>query len=350
VRILLVGDYPPDATLGSTKVLLKLQEEYRTLGHTCDVVLGDRIGAFPRSRHLRQALAPLAAWTAVRRAVRGAGPYDVIDVSSAEGLWIAMVRRPLGRPAVVSRSHGLEHLNYRRMLDDHAAGIRRKPWTRRILYPLLRLTEVAAAARAADRLLLLNDQDCLFARQRRWKADALIHVVPHGVSERFLADAPAPGAPRGRGLLFCGTWTEMKGVGYLAEAFSRLTASGVDARLTVLGGGVPDERIRMAFPEAARSRVSIAPRAAEDEVMAAFRSHDVLVSPSVYEGFGMVVVEAMSQRLPIVATPVGCARTLVEPERTGLLVPPRDPVALARALERMVRDPDLRARCAASGF
>ena len=60
----------------------------------------------------------------------------------------------------------------------------------------------------------------------------------------------------------------------------------------------------------------------------------------------MVLIEAMSQRLPVVATPVGCAPSLVETGVSGLLVPPRDPVALAAALQRMLQSPALRARCA----
>jgi glycosyltransferase involved in cell wall biosynthesis len=84
--------------------------------------------------------------------------------------------------------------------------------------------------------------------------------------------------------------------------------------------------------------------------MAAYRCHDVLAWPSTYEGFGMVLVEAMSQRLPVVATPVGCALPLVESERSGLTVAPRDGAALAAALERMLNDPALRRRCAEEAF
>jgi glycosyltransferase involved in cell wall biosynthesis len=91
-------------------------------------------------------------------------------------------------------------------------------------------------------------------------------------------------------------------------------------------------------------------RAPEDELMAAYRTHDLMVLPSTYEGFGMVVVEAMSQKLPVVATPVGCASSLIEHERTGLLVPLRDAAALAEALERMLTDAALRARCADAAF
>src|SRR5262245_36938783 len=255
MRILLVGDYPRDARLGSTKVLLKLQEEFRRLGHTCDVLLADDLGAAPRHRLLRWAVAPTNALGAIRRAFREHGQYDVIDVASAEGLWVALLRR-LGLfsgAAIVARSNGLEHLNYRRMLDDHDAGLLDKPWTRRWWYPAVRLTQVAAAARIADRLILLNPTDRAFALGRRWKREDEIDLVPHGVSGRFLGEPPADHL-RGRGILFCGTWDATKGVSYLAAAFSRLVETGAllqpggaPVKLTVLGGGVPAERIRNAF-------------------------------------------------------------------------------------------------------
>lgn len=351
MRILLVGDYPPDARLGSTKVLVKLQEEFLLLGHSCDLMLADDIGSHPRTFHLRQAFGPLAAWSAVRRRFRKNGPYDVIDVASAEGLWLASLgRRAINGASIISRSNGLEHLNYRRMLDDADAGLVSKPWTRRWFHPAVRLTQVAATARAADRLLLLNDVDREFAIARHWKPESEIDVVPHGVSRRYFENTPSPSAPRGRGILFCGTWAPMKGVTYLAEAFGRLAREGRRVKLTILGGAVPPSIIESAFPAEARSLLTIIDRVPEDQVMAAYREHDVLVLPSTYEGFGMVVVEAMSQRLPVVATPAGCASALVQHERTGLSVPPRNPAALAEALERMLSDRGLASRCAGNAF
>jgi glycosyltransferase involved in cell wall biosynthesis len=287
----------------------------------------------------------------VRRAFRTGGPYDVVDVASAEGLWLASLgRRAVNGAAIVSRSNGLEHLNYRRMLDDAAAGLGSKPWSRRWFHPLVRLTQVAAAARAADRLLLLNDGDRAFAVERHWKPASEIDVVPHGVSRRFLDEAPPPSSPRGGGVLFCGTWTPVKGVTYLADAFGRLVRAGRTVNLTILGGAIAGETIRAAFPPGARPLLTIVDRLPEDAVMAAYRSHDVLAWPSTFEGFGMVLVEAMSQRLPVVATPVGCATSLVAHERTGLCVPPRDPAALAAALDRMLTDRQLAARCADAAF
>ena len=315
MRILLVADYPRDPRLGSTKVLVKLQEEFRVLGHTCDLLLADDLGSSPGNGHLRQALGPVIALF-----------------------------------AVIARSNGLEHLNYRRMIADHAEGLLYKPWTRRLFYPAVRLAQVAAAARAADRLLLLNDGDREFAVNRGWKRSADIDVVPHGVSSAFLLNPPPTDQVRGDGILFCGSWTEVKGVAYLAEAFSRLIESGVNTKLTVLGGNVPDDDILSSFAAAARGRITIVGRSGEAEVMAAYRRHDVLACPSTYEGFGMVVIEAMSQRLPVIATPVGCARTLVVHDETGLVVPPRDPRALAWALARILKDAPLRARLADGAY
>ena len=350
VRILLVGDYPPDPRLGSTKVLLKLREEFETIGHHCDVLLADGLGG-PRNAYVRQAIGPVIARSAVLEMFDRNGAYDVIDVASAEGLWLAAGKRTaLNGAVVIARSNGLEHLNYLRMLDDHTAGLSHKPWTRRLFHPAVRLTQVAAAARAADRLLLLNESDREYAVEQRWKNPGLIDVVAHGVSTRFLSDSPAVDQRRGAGILYCGSWTAVKGIAYLVDAFASVARARPSTRMTVLGGGVAADDIRDAFPPDVRDKVSVVDRSSEADVMEAYRRHDVLAWPSTYEGFGMVLLEAMSQRLPVVATPVGCARALVASEQTGLVVPPRDAAALARGMGRMLDDPAFAQRCAGAAF
>ena len=142
----------------------------------------------------------------------------------------------------------------------------------------------------------------------------------------------------------------MKGIHYLAAAFSLLVERGRRVNLTILGGAMPAETIRSSFSEAARGSVTILDRLPEEDVIAAYRSHDVLVFPSSYEGFGMVLLEAMSQRLPVVATPVGCATMLVRHDETGLITPLRNAEALAIALARLLDDRALRTRLADAAF
>jgi glycosyltransferase involved in cell wall biosynthesis len=344
MRILLVGDYPADPTLGSAKVYYKLREEFAALGHECDLLMGPDIAERPTNWRVRQTISPWLADRAIRRAFRQRGPYDVVDVASAEGMVFAARRRAgFGdRPVIVSRSHGLEHLNYRRTLDDAADGLIDKPWTRRLYYPVVRLPQVAAAARLADAMIVLNPGDQRFAVDAGWKPAGRVHIVPHGVSARFLASAPPPDAPRGGGVLFCGSWDNVKGAPYLARAMAQLAVSGDAPRLTILGPGVSEDVVLASFDEAARPFVRVIPRAPEDEVMRHYRAHDVLVACSTYEGFGMVIVEAMSQRLPVVATPVGCAPMLIRDGENGVIVPPRDPAALAAALRHVMADAEWR--------
>lgn len=241
------------------------------------------------------------------------------------------------------------------MLEDHDAGLVRKRWTRRIWYPLTRLSQVAMTARHADRLLLLNEADRRFAVEHGWKRDDDIDIVPHGVSERFLSDSPSAG-DRGEGLLFCATWDHMKGIAYLVQTFERLHERGRTLRLTILGPGVDPSVVLCAFAPQVRPFVRVVPRAAEPQVVDAYRTHDALLWLSTYEGFGLVLLEAMSQGLAVVATPVGCVPSLVRDGENGLVVPTRNPDAAVAAVERLMDSPAFRrslgiaARHAVSGM
>src|SRR2546425_4595012 len=83
-----------------------------------------------------------------------------------------------------------------------------------------------------------------------------------------------------------------------------------------------------------------------DEVIQAYASADIFVLPSLFEPFGIVLLEAMAAGLPVVASAVGGIVDVVADGKTGLLVPPGKPLALAAGLEQLVSDSSLRARMA----
>jgi glycosyltransferase involved in cell wall biosynthesis len=342
LRILLVGDYPADPRLGSPKVLFKLSSELDALGHDVSMLLRPDLGAHPAQRHARDAASPVLAARAAAAAARAGGAFDVIDASSAEGLILAL-RRTVAR-AVVARSHGLEHRNYARMLADARAGTAPRPLHRRLWYPAVRMRLVAWSARAADRLIVANEADRAFAIERGWKREDEIDVVPHGLAPVFLA--PVAPEPRADDLLFCGSWDRVKGIDDLARAFELTVERRPATRLTILGPGCQPEAVLSSFAAPVRGNIAVHDRVAEDVVAWFYRRHKALVMCSTFEGYGMVVPEAMSQRLPIVATPVGVVPTVIRDGESGLLVPPRDPAALSAAMLRLLDDPPLRERLA----
>jgi glycosyltransferase involved in cell wall biosynthesis len=86
-----------------------------------------------------------------------------------------------------------------------------------------------------------------------------------------------------------------------------------------------------------------------DEARQRLAGFDVFALPSRFEAFPLSIVEAMLGGLPVVASDVGSVSEAVIDGKTGILVPPEDPVALAEALQRLADDPELRAAMGARG-
>lgn len=120
------------------------------------------------------------------------------------------------------------------------------------------------------------------------------------------------------------------GVGRLApiKGFDVLAAAKVNARVAVIGDG--PERDRLGALELLGAR---------EDAARLLAAADIVVCPSRSEGFPQVPLQAMAAGVPVVGTDVPGLREVVEPDVTGLLVPPEDPAALAAALETLLGDP-----------
>jgi len=126
----------------------------------------------------------------------------------------------------------------------------------------------------------------------------------------------------------------------LLQAFARVGARFPEARLLLVGRGPEEARLRALADELGISaRVSVASEQAD--VAPSLERMDLYVQASVAEGMPNSVLEAMATALPVVATAVGGTPEVVLEGETGLLVPPRDPFALADAMLKLLADPGL---------
>jgi len=134
---------------------------------------------------------------------------------------------------------------------------------------------------------------------------------------------------------------EQKGVSYGLEAFARAAADVPEARLVIAGDGPLRGRLQaQARTLGVADRVHFLGWRADS--LRIFAALDIFLMPSLWEGFGLVLLEAMSQRLPVVASAVSAIPEVVADGTTGLLAPPRDVPRLAAALRLLLADAPLR--------
>jgi L-malate glycosyltransferase len=180
-----------------------------------------------------------------------------------------------------------------------------------------------------------------------------IVMIPNGVDTRRFS--PAPASPRlltGRptvGTLAC--LRSGKGLEHFVRATALVRNHYSDSpqaepRFEIWGGGPLHTQLERLMGEAnLNGSAKLCGPTTEPE--AALRSMDIFVLPSLSEACSNVLLEAMASGLPLVATRVGGNPTLIDDEVTGLLVPPGDPPALAKAIIRLAEDPLLAERLGA---
>ncbi len=150
-------------------------------------------------------------------------------------------------------------------------------------------------------------------------------------------------------ILFVGNSDDRnKGARYLLEALA-LLKDRRDYRLTVV-----DRKEAYLVPALAGElglgdRVTLTGRVSREELARLYNLHQLLVSPSLYEGFGLPAAEAMACGTPVVATTAGAFPEVIEDGVSGLLVPPADARALAGAIERALDDQELQRRLSEAG-
>jgi len=171
-----------------------------------------------------------------------------------------------------------------------------------------------------------------------------IHLTYNGVPLSVQENAPVLMKPPYR-LLALGRFVGKKGYDFLLRACRILKDSGMDFHLTLAGAGPRQAQLKyLTWKLGLEDRVSFPGFVAHDKVPDLFRGADLFLMPSVVhssgdrDGIPTVIMEALLHRIPVIATDVSGIGELIEDSVTGLLIPEKQPLAIAQAVQRMTQD------------
>jgi phosphatidyl-myo-inositol alpha-mannosyltransferase len=338
MRVALACPYAWDAPGGVQTHVRQLAARLRGNGHEVMVVapaFGRPAEPYVRTvgRPIRipynESVAPVAPTPGARGRVRAALRAFRPDVVHAHeplvpGVGMFAVRAT-DRPAI-----GTFHAFAERSLLFSAAGPMLRPLWRRL-----------------DARIAVSGAAAAFVR-KRFPEDG-VRVIPNGVEVDLFATAEPASLPGGRRVLFVNRLDRRKGFPVMVEAFRRLHAARPDALLVVAGDGRDRGAVRDLRPEV-RARVVMLGDVAHADLPPYHAACEVFCAPATgRESFGIVLVEAMAAGLPVVASDIPGYREVARDGVEAILVPARDPGAVAGALDRVLGDPELAAALGAAG-
>jgi glycosyltransferase involved in cell wall biosynthesis len=315
---------------------------------------------YARSHPVRLARAMAVVGAQSVRAHKGWKPRSIYVKELLEALWIADDLEAAGdaRWLHAHFAHGTTTVSWlvSQLLDlpfsftGHAKDIYRES-----LNPAGLL---ARKMRAAQFVVTCTGANV--AHLRRIAPEVDVHLAYHGLNADFaelLSSAPPRTEPARIRVLSVGTLVRKKGFDVLVEATALLRQRGVDLEVLVAGeDGDECARVRRLVQERGlEDVVRLCGPWSQAELLAQYRRATMFVlacrvdASGDRDGIPNVLVEAMAAGLPVVSTWVSGIPELVLDGVNGLLVPSEDPDALAEAMLRLTKDPDLRERLAAAG-
>lgn len=175
-----------------------------------------------------------------------------------------------------------------------------------------------------------------------------INVIPSGQSAKPDIEpaklAIKPKTSKEKNILYVGRLVERKGVKYLIQAFAKIK-NDIDARVWIVSTGPEMEALKKLAEELKLTdKIDFMGKISAQELDQCYQNADVFVLPAVIdakgdtEGLGVVLIEALTYKLPVIASSVGGIVDIIKDNETGILVPEKDADALANALLKVLKD------------
>jgi glycosyltransferase involved in cell wall biosynthesis len=344
MRILLVSHvaYNPDS--GSSRVYHLLTNGLRERGH---VVRCLHLGDFPMPRRLefpaRRLLLPQIASKAARAFLEE--DFDVIMASS--GMLYPLFRHLQGtarHPLLVHHLHGLSLFDHMAILTETLRGHMSTSLVYRNITGRLPIFWDEQGTRFCDITIVQNGRDADVVEAASRKPVRIIPLSLHPAMAKAQQDAPSMEMRDPFSLLWFGSWVERKGAFYLARAFRKIVDRFPEVRLTIGGSGLIPGDLIGGFDESLRHRITVLPYVTIEEHIAELARNSIFLFPSLSEGFGFALLEAMAMKMACVTTQTGLGGDWLCDRENAMIVPSASSLHLADATCALLEDAALRAR------
>ena len=308
------------------------------LKHWADFV---EVTAFSAGQFPEPLAFSMRAWDHLRRR---AGDFDIVHDNQSMGYGILLIDRQIPVLGTIHHPITLD----RRLEIEHAEGWYKKLTLHRWYSFTTMQTRVA---RRLQRTITVSENSFKDIVADHGVDPDKLAIVPVGVDEESFRPLPHITPVPGRLVTTASADVTMKGLKYLLEAMAKLRTERDDIHLIVIGkrkpGGASDDAIRELGLE---DRVEFITGVPEERIIELYAEAELAVVPSLYEGFSLPAIEAMSCGIPVVATTGGALPEVVGDDGdTALTVPPGDSEALAAKLRWGLEQTDLRATVGVRG-
>lgn len=247
-------------------------------------------------------------------------------------------------PITIHQPHGLAVGELWQVLD-----VPQNPFIRRFLIVLEKIL-----AKITDRFITYTEMETEEHLRYGIGKNGQFITIPYGIDLKGFCDnisgamreSPENRPPK---IGTIGRLVTSKGCRYLIEATALVKRMFPDIKLFIAGDGFLRNDLEGLVKKSGLTE-NVRFLGVKDNVAEFLNGIDIFVSPTLYESFGITLIEAQACRKPVVASDVGSVPEIVKDGKTGLLVPPRDAGAIAGAVIRLIRDKELSKKLGEAGF
>lgn len=353
MKILLLSSSPNDPNAGASRVYHLLAETLRSQGHDVDLLHLEDF-RLPRSHTfnllVRRIALPQWIFLNVKKRVAD-GHYDVVMASSGQGCTLYKhLAQAISRPVMINHLHGFAIYDDLAAREESHLGY----WPASIVYKIvtgpMQVRWDASGTRRADCTIVQNLRDLSYVDHLAGGA-SVAQLIPPAIHPDIISASATIKPPEQRApgkILWFGTWEPRKGAAHVPAAFRQLRSVLPHATLTIGGAGRSSHEIMSCFDKLDQDNISILPRITLEDQISVFNDHAILIFPSLSEGFGIALIEAMCFGCAVVTTKTGFGADFMVDYVHGRIIYP-SARHIAQAVEELINDNPLRAKVAWRG-